>query len=99
MKRSFLFERKINEIRQNKNWYRSDLVSSFHEMIPDFLHKETENFLDQRMQMIQRTLDIFFSVIALVVFSPVLFPVIILLKLTGEGEIFFPKKKRVGKKR
>ena len=43
------FENKISQIRSKSNWNRSDLVSLFHEMIPDFGHKETGKFLDQRM--------------------------------------------------
>ena len=46
--------------------------------------------------MIQRILDIFLSGIAVLVLSPVLVPVVILLKLTGEGEVFFAQQ-RVGK--
>ena len=46
--------------------------------------------------MIQRILDIFLSGIAVIVLSPVLVPVIILLRLTGEGEVFFAQQ-RVGK--
>jgi lipopolysaccharide/colanic/teichoic acid biosynthesis glycosyltransferase len=37
----------------------------------------------------QRLLDIFFSGIALVVLSPFLIPLTLLLRFTGEGEIFF----------
>jgi lipopolysaccharide/colanic/teichoic acid biosynthesis glycosyltransferase len=37
----------------------------------------------------QRIFDIFFSVLALVVLSPLLLPIAIVLRLTGEGEIFF----------
>lgn len=37
----------------------------------------------------QRILDIFFSTIALLVLSPLLVPIALLLRLTGEGEIFF----------
>jgi FlaA1/EpsC-like NDP-sugar epimerase len=44
-----MFERKISEFKQNLDWSRSDLVKLFHEMIPDFGHKETGKFLDQRM--------------------------------------------------
>ena len=46
--------------------------------------------------MIQRFLDILFSGMALVAFSPLLIPVVVILKLTGEGEIIFSQK-RVGK--
>jgi lipopolysaccharide/colanic/teichoic acid biosynthesis glycosyltransferase len=44
----------------------------------------------------QRFFDIFFSGIALVVFAPLFVPVMVLLSLTGEGEIFFPQE-RVGR--
>ena len=44
----------------------------------------------------QRFFDILFSVLALFVLCPLFVPIIILLKLTGEGEIFFLQK-RVGR--
>ena len=44
-----MFENKIFEFKQNLDWSRSDLVQLFHETIPDFFHKETGKFLDQRM--------------------------------------------------
>ena len=44
-----MFERKISEFKQNLDWSRIDLIKLFHEMIPDFGHKETGKFLDQRM--------------------------------------------------
>ena len=44
----------------------------------------------------QRLLDIFFSGLALVLFSPLLIPIVIGLRLTGEGEIFYVQQ-RVGK--
>ena len=37
----------------------------------------------------QRIFDVFFSGIALVLFSPLLLPLIFILRITGEGEIFF----------
>ena len=43
------FETSIKKIKQSSVWNRSDLVSLFHEMIPDFAHKETGKFLDQKM--------------------------------------------------
>ena len=46
--------------------------------------------------MMQRILDILFAGLAIFALSPVLVPVIILLRLTGEGEVFFAQK-RVGK--
>ncbi len=44
----------------------------------------------------QRFFDILFSGLALIVFSPLLIPIIIGLRLTGEGEIFYVQQ-RVGK--
>ena len=46
--------------------------------------------------MIQRTLDILFAGLAILTLSPVLVPVIIFLKFSGEGEILFSQK-RVGR--
>ena len=37
----------------------------------------------------QRLLDIVFSGLALLVLSPLLVPIAIILRLTGEGEVFF----------
>jgi len=47
--------------------------------------------------LIKRTADIFISSIMLLILSPLLIPIIIGLKLTGEGYIFY-KQKRVGYK-
>jgi lipopolysaccharide/colanic/teichoic acid biosynthesis glycosyltransferase len=44
----------------------------------------------------QRLLDIFFSSLALVVLSPLLVPIAIILRLTGEGEVFYFQE-RIGK--
>ena len=44
----------------------------------------------------QRFFDIFFSGLALLVLSPLLIPIMIILKFTGEGEIFFIQQ-RVGR--
>ena len=44
----------------------------------------------------QRLFDIFFSSLALVVLSPLLVPIVIVLRFTGEGEVFFLQD-RVGK--
>jgi lipopolysaccharide/colanic/teichoic acid biosynthesis glycosyltransferase len=38
---------------------------------------------------IKRFFDIFFSALAILVFSPLLVPIMIVLKFTGEGEIFY----------
>jgi lipopolysaccharide/colanic/teichoic acid biosynthesis glycosyltransferase len=44
----------------------------------------------------QRFFDIIFSTLALLILTPLLIPIIIILKFTGEGEIFFIQQ-RVGK--
>ena len=38
-----------------------------------------------------RFFDILLSILALLIFSPLLVPVFIILRLSGEGEIFFYK--------
>jgi FlaA1/EpsC-like NDP-sugar epimerase len=43
------FENRIDKLKQSSVWKRSDLVTLFHELIPDFAHKETGKFLDQKM--------------------------------------------------
>ena len=47
--------------------------------------------------LLKRVFDVLFSVIAIIILSPLLIPVIIGLKLTGEGYIFY-KQERVGYK-
>lgn len=47
--------------------------------------------------IIKRLADFFFSLLALLVLSPILLPVIILLKLTGEHDVFYFQK-RIGYK-
>lgn len=44
-----LFSRSISGIIRKKAWTREDLVKLFNEMIPEFNHKETGKFLDNRM--------------------------------------------------
>ena len=46
--------------------------------------------------MIKRIFDIILSVLAILILSPLLFPVMAILKLTGEGHIFY-QQQRVGK--
>lgn len=43
------FSDKIIEFRKNKRWSKADIVSLFHEMIPNFGHKETGKYLDMKM--------------------------------------------------
>lgn len=44
----------------------------------------------------KRALDIMFSLVALVILSPLLIPVVIVLRFTGEGYVFY-RQERVGK--
>ena len=59
--------------------------------------KSKKNFNDTPKlgNTMQRILDIFFSGIAIIVLSPILIPVICLLRITGEGEVLY-KQTRVG---
>jgi UDP-N-acetylglucosamine 4,6-dehydratase len=43
------FLARIADLKARGTWARSDLVSLFHEMLPDFAHAETGKFLDDRM--------------------------------------------------
>ena len=43
------FIRVINELRVNKAWEKASIVELFHQIIPDFDHKETGKYLDNRM--------------------------------------------------
>jgi lipopolysaccharide/colanic/teichoic acid biosynthesis glycosyltransferase len=45
---------------------------------------------------VQRFFDIIFSMLALMLLCPLLLPIVVMLKLSGEGEVFFLQK-RVGK--
>lgn len=47
--------------------------------------------------LVKRFFDFFFSLIALILLSPLLIPVMIILKLTGEREVFYLQK-RIGHK-
>lgn len=46
-------------------------------------------------RILKRILDIVIAIVALVIFSPLLIPVMIALRLTGEGEVFYAQE-RVG---
>lgn len=43
------FSLKINKMKQNKAWSKEEIVKLFFRMIPDFGHKETGKYLDNRM--------------------------------------------------
>ncbi|MBD3768264.1 MAG: UDP-N-acetylglucosamine 4,6-dehydratase [Gammaproteobacteria bacterium] len=44
-----LFEQTIAEMKQNRQWSKQQIVDLFHQMIPDFGHKETGKYLDGKM--------------------------------------------------
>jgi FlaA1/EpsC-like NDP-sugar epimerase len=44
-----LFESSIENMKENKQWTKQQLVDLFHKMIPDFGHKETGKYLDGKM--------------------------------------------------
>ncbi len=43
------FEREIKKMRQKGSWSKQEIVDLFFEMIPDFGHKETGKYLDDKM--------------------------------------------------
>jgi FlaA1/EpsC-like NDP-sugar epimerase len=43
------FVGRIRELRESKQWAKDEIVELFHEMIPDFGHKETGKYLDSKM--------------------------------------------------
>ncbi|WP_199527047.1 UDP-N-acetylglucosamine 4,6-dehydratase [Pseudoalteromonas sp. bablab_jr004] len=44
-----LFEDTISQLKQQKEWTKSQIVDLFFKMIPDFGHKETGKYLDSKM--------------------------------------------------
>ncbi|MCD0473654.1 UDP-N-acetylglucosamine 4,6-dehydratase [Flavobacterium sp. EDS] len=43
------FTKRINEMKENLLWSKDEIVSLFHDMIPNFGHKETGKYLDSKM--------------------------------------------------
>ena len=43
------FTQSINDLKIEKNWDKSDIVKAFFNILPDFDHKETGKYLDQKM--------------------------------------------------
>jgi hypothetical protein len=43
------FLQAIHDLRAAGRWEKGDLVRLFHEMVPEFAHKETGRYLDGRM--------------------------------------------------
>ncbi len=44
-----LFEKSINEIKNQPTWSKQEIVDLFYKIIPDFGHKETGKYLDSKM--------------------------------------------------
>ncbi len=44
-----MFHRRIETLKTSLYWGKNDLVELFHQMIPDFGHKETGKYLDSKM--------------------------------------------------
>ena len=62
-------------------------------ILPNFNHIETGKSLDSKnviyVSINKRIFDIISSTIALLLLSPLFLPIMILLKLTSEGEVFY----------
>jgi len=43
------FSDRVQSLKNRGSWTREEIVKLFHEIIPDFAHKETGKFLDERM--------------------------------------------------
>ena len=43
------FEEGINELRKKATWSKQDILDLYYILLPDFDHKETGKYLDQRM--------------------------------------------------
>jgi UDP-N-acetylglucosamine 4,6-dehydratase len=43
------FSARITALKNEGSWTREDLIRLFHDLLPDFAHKETSQFLDERM--------------------------------------------------
>jgi hypothetical protein len=43
------FTKTIDKLKQNKAWTKEEIVKLFFIMLPDFGHKETGKYLDNRM--------------------------------------------------
>ncbi|MDD3324223.1 MAG: UDP-N-acetylglucosamine 4,6-dehydratase [Sulfurospirillaceae bacterium] len=43
------FTKKIEKMKNDKSWTKEEIVTLFHEMIPNFGHKETGKYLDGKM--------------------------------------------------
>ncbi|MFY0626317.1 MAG: UDP-N-acetylglucosamine 4,6-dehydratase [Reichenbachiella sp.] len=44
-----LFSKRIEEMKEKLSWEKKDIVALFHDLIPNFGHKETGKYLDSKM--------------------------------------------------
>ena len=72
------------------------IVASALEAGRQAVHSNPSSHLPRPHSPMQRLLDIFFSGLALLVLSPLLVPIAIALRLSGEGEVFYVQQ-RVGR--
>ena len=47
--KNFESERQVIKLKENKSWTRKDLVDLVHRVVPNFDHKDTGKFLDEKM--------------------------------------------------
>ena len=86
----------IYKLRSNGRWSKQEIVNEFRSVLPDFAHTELNKNLDPENVIMIRLFDVVLSAMAILMFSPILFPIIVLLKFTGEGEIFY-RQERIGR--
>ena len=43
------FEKTINNLKNKSNWSKKDILNAFLDVIPEFQHKETGTYLDDKM--------------------------------------------------
>ena len=49
MKQTLAFTDGISSLQDKKNWSKKDILNLFFNILPEFAHKETGKYLDQRM--------------------------------------------------
>jgi hypothetical protein len=43
------FERRMKELKDSLSWSKEDILKEFLKLIPEFKHKETGKYLDEKM--------------------------------------------------
>ena len=44
-----IFEERMKELKNNLDWTKEDIIKEFFKLLPDFAHKETGKYLDEKM--------------------------------------------------